>query len=366
MSRRPIPTVLFLPDMDGGGAQRTFVNLANALARDWIDPIVIAGRADGPARSWLDSAVPLVDLGQMRLRTAIPALRRELRRLQPAVVLATIADANVVAWLATRGLPLRLILRETNSLRSRNDIGFLRMRLIASAYPRADAVVALSEGVRQELVDDLGLKSRLTRTIHNPVDVEAIATSVRCGVPAETPPGGPLVLGIGRLTRQKHFDLLIRSFAALPDRTARLVLLGDGPDRDVLQGLAFALGVADRVMMPGFVTDVAPWLARAQLFVLSSLWEGFGHVIVEAMAAGVPVIATDCPHGPRDIIADGDTGLLVKNDDQAALTAAMARLLSDSGLCSKLAEAGRLAASAFAPARIAARYAELITEIASD
>src|SRR5690606_18649968 len=143
-------------------------------------------------------------------------------------------------------------------------------------------------------------------------------------------------------------DLLMRAVAALPRRDVQLVLLGEGPERPALEALAGALGIRERVLMPGFVADPVAWLAHADLFVCSSRWEGFGHVIVEAMAAGVPVVATDCPHGPRDIIEPEKTGLLVALDDVPALAAAVARLIDNPDLGRRLAASAAVSCRRFA------------------
>jgi len=360
----PLRVFLFLPDMDGGGAQRTFVNLANALPNHDIETTLVAGRTNGPAREWFGDQYPLIDLKASRLSHAVLPLRALLKREAPTVLLSTLADANIVAWLASRNLPVRLILRETNSHRARDDISWWRRRMISLAYPRADAVVALSEGVGLELTSGYNINSDKCHTIHNPVDVKSVAKTVEARPSAPFSESGPVIIGIGRLTRQKNFSLLLRSVAAISDRSVRIVLLGEGPDRFALLSLASDLGISDRLIMPGFVTDLAPWLAHADLFVLSSRWEGFGHVIVEAMAAGLPVIATDCPYGPRDIIADGKNGLLVANDDAPALTAAIASLLEDPDRAEALCRAGRAAASRFHPEKIAADYARLIDHVA--
>jgi len=356
---------LFLPDLDGGGAQRTFVNLANALPDLGIETTVVAGRTDGPAKEWFGEQFSLIDLEAPRLRHAIGPLRKLLKSESPGILLSTLADANIAAWAASRYLPVRLILRETNSHRARDDISWWRRQLISLAYPRADAVVALSEGVRGELTADYAIDPTKCRTIHNPVDVTALVGALADGPDSPILGKGPMVLGVGRLTRQKHFDLLLRGVAALPDRSIQIALLGEGPDRTAILSLAHELGLSDRLIMPGFVSDLTPWLAHADIFVLSSLWEGFGHVIVEAMAAGLPVIATDCPHGPRDIIADGETGLLVPNDDASALAAAIASMLDDPDRKHALGRAGQIAAARFRPEKIAAEYAELIQQVAT-
>lgn len=358
----------FLADLGGGGAQRTLLNLASAMPADAAIVELAIGNAQGPARNWFDTRLRYHDLGGRRLAAIMPSLARLIRVRVPDAILSTMLDANVVALLAARlaGSKATVVLRETNSLRARSDIGMVRKRLARFAYRRADLVVALSEGVRRELVEDFGLDARRTITIPNPVAVADIAEKVR---KARTQPvsGNPdrkkRIVAIGRLHRQKGFDILIDAIA---DRVpgASLTILGEGSERAALAAQIHNRGLDDRVSMPGFVEDAAPWLAAADLFVLSSRWEGFGHVIVEAMAAGLPVVATDCPYGPADIIRDGETGLLVAPDDAAALGKGIARALSDADLSARLSANAATAAQRYESSRVAREYAAAIADAA--
>ncbi len=364
-----LKVLFFLPDLDGGGSQRTLVNLAGVLPRERFVTSLAAGRTDGPARDWLAGHVPLVDLNAPRLRWTLAPLRRLLRRERPQILFSSMPDANLVASVARTGLYPRpgLILRETNSHRQRRDLDPLRRMMIGWAYARANAVVALSEGVRQELIEDCALASETISTIHNPVDVEgfaAAAATLRESMQmASSAP--PLLVACGRLHEQKGFDLLIEVLAGLDDKTVRLVILGEGPDRPKLEALTHKYGVTNRVLMPGFETRPEKWLALARVFFLPSGWVVFGLVIIEARAAGVPGVAARAPHGPVDILDDGETGLLVPPENTAELTAAIGRLLEDAQLRQHLVAAGRKAAGRFALPVIAKDYAKLIENVAS-
>lgn len=354
----------FLPDFGGGGAQRTLINLATSFRQAGHDVTLAAAQPDGPARAWVDPLLRTVAVGPGQLRNALFPLARLIREVRPEVILSSVLDANLIA-VAARALagPPRpkLVVRETNSHRARGDIGFLRQRLTHFAYPRADAVVALSEGVRQELIADYALSAGSVVTIHNPVEFDALAAEAR-KVPA--PPvakDGRWIMGVGRLIRQKGFDRLIRAVARLNRPDVRLVLVGEGPDREALTAQARDLGVP--LLMPGFVRQPMHWLAHADLFALSSRWEGFGHVIVEAMAAGAPVVAFDCPHGPRDIIENAVNGLLIPDGDETALTEAMAKLLEDRDLAERLNKGAAKAASRFSTTRIADQYLKLFSSL---
>lgn len=357
--------LLYLPDLDGGGAQRTLINLANALHRAGaFQVLLVLGQQDGPARSWLNTDVPVEVLPPGRARGQILSLRRAIRRFDPQAVMSTLLHGNLTLWLATRWLPSppKLILRETNSHRHRGDLSVVLRFLAGRAYRRADRFVALSEGVRREMVDLYHLDPARTVTIHNPVDIERFRTD---STPA-SPDGHFRLITLGRLAAQKNHPCLLRALAQLQDSDIHLTILGEGPARQSTEALIAELALADRVTLAGHVSDPVPYLAQSDLFVLSSRYEGFGHVLVEAMAAGLAVISTDCPYGPADIIADGETGVLVANDDPAALAAAIARLKADAPLRQKLAEAGRRRADDFAAEKIAAQYSTLILSCIGD
>src|SRR4051794_39910981 len=228
------------------------------------------------------------------------------------------------------------------------------------AYGQADAVVAVSDGVADALARVTGLPRGRIRTVHNPVvgpELEALSREP-VAHPWLAPGEPPVVLSAARLTEQKDLPTLLRAFARLrAGRTARLLILGDlpTPERTAarigeLRGLAERLGVGADVDLPGYVANPYAYMARARLFVLSSAWEGFGNVLVEAMACGCPVVSTDCPSGPAEILDGGRYGPLVPVGDDAALAAAM----------------GRVLAASPDPATLRARAAEFTVERATD
>ena len=355
--------VFFLSDLDGGGAQRTMTNLVRHWPDDRPRPTLAVARASGTGRPWLDG-IDSIDLGTGRLRRSLFPLRRLIRRHRPDVVFSTMVGANIMAATSMIGMrsPPLLVPRETNSHRARGDLSFLQRAAIGRVYRGAAAVVALSEGVRCELIEDYRLQPGRVVTIHNPVDIDDFRSRAS-GAARPWRGDGPVLVAAGRLVRQKGFDILLRAFAATRAAETRLAILGEGPEREALTTLAGELGVSGRLIMPGHVANPAPWFAHATVFALSSRWEGFGHVLVEAMACGAPVVAFDCPHGPADIIEDGTTGFLVPPQDAHALARTLDELLGNRELAGRLRGAGQRSAGRFSAPAIARTYAALFDDL---
>jgi glycosyltransferase involved in cell wall biosynthesis len=265
-------------------------------------------------------------------------LARYLRRERPRALIACADGANVVALWAKRlaGGPTRVLISthtnlSENARRASQARGRLMPHFARRFYHWADDLIAVSEGVAADLAETARLDRQRIRVIYNPVDTSSIIE--RAKEPLAHPWFGaaeaPVILSAGRLTRQKDFPTLLRAFAVVRERRgARLMILGEGEDRAALEALALELGCAADVSLPGFVTNPYPFLAAARLFVLSSAWEGFGNVLIEALALGTPVVATDCPFGPREILEGGRLGRLVPVGDVEALADAMAASLA--------------------------------------
>jgi glycosyltransferase involved in cell wall biosynthesis len=321
--------VMLVRAMSGGGAQRDAIELANGLwAAGW--PMVIATLdVEGPLATMRHPAVPLIDLGQgkkLRMAAALGRLKSMMMELAPSAVIASEAAANCLLVSAALRLPAarrpRIVLREVAVplLARRGDPypqNRLAYRLAPYAYPRADRVLSFTDGVRQELIAHF----RVTPERAVNLGTNAVLSAARLAQLAEPYPRDPaLVVAVGRLSPEKDFAALISAFADLP---GRLVIIGEGPERPRLERLIARLGLAPRVELPGFRSDPETVVRRAALFVSASRHEGFGNAIVEALACGTPVVATDVPHGPRSILADGQFGLLVRPGDPQALAEAI-------------------------------------------
>ena len=231
-------------------------------------------------------------------------------------------------------------------------------------YPGLARVIAISSGI-QTSVEELvpALKGRV-RTVYIPLELDKVRARALERLP-ETAPKQPYIVAVGRLEPQKGFDLLLRAYADLRKRgvTEPLVIVGEGKDGKMLRELAQSLGVAENIVFTGFQANPYPWLAGAEVFVSSSRFEGFCRVIAEALAVGTPVVATDCPSGPAEVLEDGEAGVLVPNEDVSALADGIYRLLSDSALQDKLRAYGPVRAEAFAPAATVRAFEDVLSEL---
>jgi glycosyltransferase involved in cell wall biosynthesis len=361
----------FLPALTLGGVEKNFLRLASAFAGQGhaVDLVLTHGRGelikDVPAcvnvielraAGVLPSRVKallaagqgkdallrpvLLPLKSSRILRHLPALAEYLRQSEPTVLIAGMPYPNLVAVLARHmsASSTRIVLTERNTLSQTiyNKRHYWRWRylpvVIHRLYPQADRIIAVSDGVGDNLARTAGLPRSRISTVFNPVVVPQIAQ-------LQMEPTGhawladrtrPVILAAGRMTAAKGFDVLIRAFAQLRAATpARLLILGDGPERKALAARIAALGVEQDVDMPGFAANPYSYMARAALFVLSSRYEGLPTVLIEALACGCPVVSTNCPSGPEEILEGGRYGPLVPVDDAEALAAAMSQTLDN-------------------------------------
>lgn len=320
---------LFVPSLRAGGAERVAINLAAGFAALGQPTDMVAVSAQGEFAEQIPQGVRLIDLKASRVLLSLPGLVAYLRRERPTALIAFMDHAAIIALCARRlsGSSTRIICTVHSTLtQATGPSPTLRNRilpaLLGSFYPSADAVVAVSHGVARDLSEVTGFPLKKISVIYNPVidPTPSGAVDHRPSHPWLADGGSPVVLGVGRLTKAKDFGSLIRAFALVrQQRPARLLILGEGEERPVLEALVQTLGLGSDVALPGFVTGATASMARAAVFVLSSAWEGLPTVLIEALAAGAPVVATDCPSGPREILRGGELGRLVPPGNVEAL-----------------------------------------------
>jgi glycosyltransferase involved in cell wall biosynthesis len=330
---------IFLMDLGGGGAERVMINLACGFAEQGLNVDLVLVKAEGPYLSQLSSKVRVVKLETSRLLLSIPALVHYLKQQRPPVLISALEDTNIVALWARdlARVSTRVIVTVHNHLsRDAQNATQIKRRLtpqfVKWFYPRADQVVAVSQGVANNLIE-LGLSSKKIKSIYNPIVSKELLQKIHepLSHPWFLPEQPPVILGVGRLTKQKDFPTLIHAFAKVRQQqeSVRLMILGEGSEHSNLESLVHQLGLSENIAFPGFVANPYAYMARANVLVLSSGWEGFGNVLVEAMAAGTPVVSTDCESGPAEILANGEYGKLVVVGDSEGMAQAILATLKD-------------------------------------
>ena len=358
----------YLPSLAGGGAERVMVALANSMAaRGWAVELVLA-QATGPYLGEVDPSVRLVDLNAGRVLNSLGRFTRYLRQQAPTVVISTMAHANIIAIWANRlaGRNTRLVIREAahpSALlgQEKHLVRHLMRFLVRRYYRQADCIVAPSHGVARDLSRIAGLREEQIRVIFNPIDRVDLAR--RAAQPIEHPwlisGAPPVLIAVGRLSEEKGFSTLIRAFAQVRSRRViRLMILGDGNQRSALEALAQSLGVAHDVYLPGFVLNPFPYMRLGAAFVLSSHFEGMPNSLAQAVALGCPVVATDCPSGPREILQDVASAKLVPVADPDAMAGAILQALDEPRCAPSEAFIARFDAAA-----VTEQYRQLVEEL---
>jgi glycosyltransferase involved in cell wall biosynthesis len=347
MSGNPAETptdriAVFTATMGSGGAERSMVRLAAGLAATGRPTDLVLGcRAEDAYADELPEAVRIVRLDAPRALLSLPRLVGYLRRERPVAMVSSLDYMNVIAVVARRlaGVDTRLVVNEQNTLSMESGHSTqLRQRLVPAlvrhSYPRADGIAAVSAGVADDLAAVTGLPRQRVSVINNPVIVPQLSEMMiqPCYHPWLVGSHPPVLLAVGRLSPQKDFECLLRAFAAVRASTAaRLLILGEGPERPRLEALVRELGLGSDVQLPGWVGNPYPYMARSDLFVLSSRWEGLPTVLIEALYCGLRIVSTDCPSGPNEILDGGRFGSLVPVGDAGALAAAILDALHDRG-----------------------------------
>ncbi|HKP56735.1 MAG TPA: glycosyltransferase [Polyangiales bacterium] len=389
--------MLLLPSLHGGGAERVAVQLMQHLDRTRFEVRMGLLRKTGPYVAMVDEReLDVARLGQRFLDfdrgnaevykagSMLPAIVLTpantvamLRRFRPDVVVSFRKGMSVItlgAVLLYGRSRLRWVAREGNNtfaviddeLQSKPARRLVR-QLTAQVYRAADRLLSICEELQGDLRRDLGLDPARLCTIYNAVDVADVEQKAALEPAPGVMPQEPYLIAVGRLERQKGYDVLLHALAGSSQlQDHRLLLVGEGSQEAQLRALAAELGIADRVSIAGWQDN--PWalMRRARLFVLPSRWEGFGNVVVEALASGVPVVVSDCRYGPKEIVRNGQDGLVVAVDDVAGTRAALERVLGDPILAARLAAAGKTRAREFDVPRMVRRYEALFLELAAE
>ncbi|MFZ0548536.1 MAG: glycosyltransferase [Candidatus Promineifilaceae bacterium] len=335
-----MPAKLFLlrPTLGQGGADRVTLTLLQHFDRARFQPALVLSKVSGEYVNDLPPDVPVYSLGGKRLWTAWLPLTSLLRQHKPDILFSTSGGTNVIAVIAHRlsGSNSRLILSERNVLMHGEKTNKRRLLTWVKGllYGRADQITAVSQGVKDDLVNQLGIASEKVTVVYNPIVTDKMLTLAQ--EPLDHPwflEDIPVVLGVGRLVQEKGFDILIRAIAQVREkRPVRLVILGEGELRVELQTLIDSLELPGHIQLVGFDKNPFKYMARCTLFVLSSRYEGLPGALIQSMACGAAVIATDCPAGPSEIITPEVDGILVPVEDVSAMADQITRLLDSPDL----------------------------------
>lgn len=324
---------IFLADLEGGGAERVMVNLASGFAAQGINVEFVLVYKKGSYLNQISDRFKIIDLGVTRLISSVLALANYLKKEQPSILISALEDTNIIAICAAKIAKTKtkvcVTVHNNLSQESLNAPNLKRKYvpyLIRWIYPFCDRVVAVSQGVGKDLIK-FGIKPQQLTVIYNPIFnqelVEKSQENLNFAWQKQT--DLPYILGVGRLEAQKDFATLIEAFALVKAQIPiRLIILGEGSQQEELIALAKSLNLTEEdFLLPGFVNNPFSYMKQASLLVMSSTWEGFGNVLVEAMGLGTPVVSTDCPSGPAEILDNGKYGKLVPVKDPQAMAEAI-------------------------------------------
>jgi glycosyltransferase involved in cell wall biosynthesis len=331
MENKSCRIALFFHDLGVGGAERVMLHLARGFVdRGFLVDLVLA-RAEGPLLVEVPSEARIFNLDTSNPLIMFTRFIKYLRAEMPNTLLSPFEVTSVIAILAKKfyGVPTRVFVRISNQLSKRKRTKWKKVIerwVVSRLYPSADGIVAVSRGVAEDLTSYAGISLERIRVIYNPVISEQLSQMAMEPVvhPFFTDDKLPVILGVGRLTEQKDFSTLIRAFDMVRRQIpSRLIILGDGEERTALEDLVVTLELQDAVDLPGFMLNPFVFMKKASVFVLSSKWEGLPGVLIQALACNCPVVSTDCPSGPSEILNDGQYGHLVPVGDVDLMAKAM-------------------------------------------
>jgi len=375
---RPKRKICFvLPSLNGGGAERAAVQILNGLDPNQWDRSMFLFAREGPYLAEVDPSIVITSADTASRWERWRALRSFVARERPDLVMAYLSffsalsavraahtRATVVFNLQT---PMSAFLTDADYHWRRRWRKVVFAAIMRVCFAAADLIIATSHGVARDLTSAFGIDPEQIRVLANPVDLDRVRAAMAEPIDiAVLPPGdAPLIVAAGRLAEAKNYPLMIEAFATLRQQMpARLCILGQGElDAEVRQLIA-ASGLSGSVSLAGFQANPWKYIAKADVFLLTSRYEGFGNVLIEAMALAVPVVAT-ASAGTRDIVDHGVDGLLVDSHTPEAVTAALRRVLENRDLRASLSSQAAASAEQFSAPRVIARYDRVLKQVAA-
>lgn len=360
----------------GGGAEKVLTLILNYLDREkfQIDLICFQNTGNYPQKIPSHISIHELQLSPAKTPYQIPPLNllpkfyKILAQTKPDVLFSFLPFTNLLAASTKIFCPndYKVILNERihlSSYRKNDKLRLIKDFLVKILYPLADQIVSVSVETGKDLIRNYHIPENKITTILNPVDIEMIHTLSRRPSPdAESiPKKGIILISLGRLVPQKNYFSALKAISLIKEDIGCYVILGKGEQDMQLKQYTKELALQDKVLFLGFHENPYPFLTKADIFVLSSLFEGFPNVLLEAMACGLPCISTNCPSGPSEIIQNNETGLLVPVNDAATLAKAIKSLITDKTLRLKLSEAAKIRAQDFSVPKITSQYEQVIS-----
>lgn len=374
-----IKVSFFIPKLELGGAEKIVVRILQALDKNKFQVKLLLLKLKGPLIEELPQEVLVKELKTSKITFALFELIKYFRQEKPDIFVSFLSHLNAISILGKifSRVKTKVIISErttfshtpeiTKNIKNKLFFIFLLKPLARIIYPLADAIVCVSKGVAEDLACFLPISTKgKIRVIYNPIVDEKLYDLAN--EPVEHPwflnKEIPVILAVGRLSKAKDYPTLLKAFALVrKNKKIRLVIIGDGEERKNLENLINKLNLSQDVLLLGFEKNPYKYMKRAFLFVLSSKVEGFPNVIVEAMACGIPVISTDCPSGPNEIIKNGENGILIPVGDEKALAEAIIKILDDPFLKDKFSREGKKRAEEFTVKKGVNEYEQLFQEI---
>ncbi len=377
MDNRKIKIAFFLPNLEAGGAERNVVNIINNINREKYKIILVLGKKEGDFINEIKKDILIVDLDTSNSFGLFLRLIKYFKKERFGIFVSAFSRINIIC------LAAKIFSRANIKIVATEHAVFSFLPIIAKTagrrffarfflpyiskiiYPKADAIICVSRGIAEDLLKIVCCREKI-KVIYNPIINDKIYEL------AEEPVDDlpflnseiPIILAVGRLVKCKDYSILFKAFSLVLEKQAvRLVVLGKGPEGDKLRQFVDDLSLSKDVIFMGFKKNPYKYMKRASVFILSSLQEGFGNVLVEAMACGTPVISTNCAFGPGEIIENGKSGILVPVADPRALAEAIIRVLNDRVLARKLSEQGKKRAAHFSIEESVKKYEEIFDEL---
>ncbi len=334
---KPLQLIFILPDLEAGGAERIVTTLANNLPREYFQPNIMLMRKEGPYLAFLRDDVEVIDLKVQRIRSSLFPILREIRKRQPDIVFSGFGEVNAYLSPFIRFFPqTKFIARETNVVSE--HVTRRSIRFFYKFYPSYHRIICQSDDMKNDLVRNFKLKEKKLVKINNPVDFGFIEEQLKGQERPVLYNGGQKnILAVGNLSARKGFDNLLRVFSHLMDENIHLHILGNGADKEKLLKLQKELGL-QKVFFHGQQSNPYPYLKFADAFVLSSRYEGFPNVLLEAGACGTIAVANNCPGGISEIIEEGINGYTGNIDDHTAFAELITKVLDEPGNSDRIKE----------------------------